>query len=461
MMGNICDRTRSKYGKKRIYLLWGSLAAFLTFVFMWVDVPVSVDAAGNYETGSLVFSFIYYLLMYMLFSTGFTIVMVPYNALLPDMVEDYTLRSKYTAIRMVFSAISAIAAGLLPPLMKDAVNKMTGTDNLGFLVTGIVFGLVFAICVLWTFLGTWEKPSEPIKVSMKETFAQSFSVFRNRSFRQYLGIFLFGQGSSDFVTTLAIYFIVVVLYPGAKNVYNKEYMYIMGAILISQLLAMVIFNFVLGKTSKKFPLYIGFPVRILATGLLLLSVYFSLNIWLVVALSFVAGLGTAASSVSSYAILSDTADIDELVTSIRRPGVCSGMATFTRKVAAGLAAMICGLILTWSGYDNTINGIAADEIYSLQFTSQTKTVIGYCYVFIPIIMMVACLIFTYLYKVNKKEMALVQKEISRRQGKDLTLATEEEKKTLEKITGFTYDRLWNKENAGLLNKDKKTDEQGK
>ena len=64
--------------------------------------------------------YIFYTAMYMLFSTGFTVVMVPYNGLLPDMVDDYTERSRYSSVRMMFSTFGAILAGLIPTiLIKD------------------------------------------------------------------------------------------------------------------------------------------------------------------------------------------------------------------------------------------------------------------------------------------------------------------------------------------------------
>ena len=103
IMGNICDRTKSKFGAKRFYMLVGSVVSALTFLLMWVNV-----GAGSSTT----VKYLFYMLMYMLFSTGFTIVMVPYNGLLHDMVDDYTMRSKFTGVRMIFSTFGAILAGL-------------------------------------------------------------------------------------------------------------------------------------------------------------------------------------------------------------------------------------------------------------------------------------------------------------------------------------------------------------
>ena len=50
---------------------------------------------------------------------------------------------------------------------------------------------------------------------------------------------------------------------------------------------------------------------------------------------------------------------------------------------------------------------------------------------------------------TSEEFDLVQKEVARRKGDDASVTTEEEKEMLRKVTGFSYDKLWNKENAGL------------
>jgi oligogalacturonide transporter len=435
IMGNICDRTHSKYGKKRIYLLIGSFTSLLTFVLLFVNVQ-----------GNIYLSFVYYLLMYILFSTAFTIVMVPYNALLPDMIEDYKLRTKYTTIRMIFSAISAILGGLVPNFIVNAYAKQ-GNAPLGYLVMSLAFGVLFLVAILLTFMGSWEKESPVIRIPLKETFSESFSVYKNKSFRRYLGVFLFGQGATDFVTTLAVYFIVVVLHPGS-NYYNGTYTLIMGAILVSQLLAMVAFTIFSNKMSKKLPIYLGLPLRIVATAAMVLCLYMNLNVWVVAALSFVAGIGSAGSSVTSYAFLADMSDLDELVTGKRRSGLCSGMATFTRKIAQGIASAICGGILTWCGYDAAIKDLKTTaEIRDFTYSSTVVNTIGYCYIIIPIIFMLLCLLMTYLYGVGAKEFAAVKKELSRRKGETNEPITDEEKAMLEKVTGFAYERLGKEENA--------------
>ena len=133
--------------------------------------------------------------------------------------------------------------------------------------------------------------------------------------------------------------------------------------------------------------------------------------------------------------------MDELITSINRPGTCSGMATFVRKIATGLSSAVIGVLLAAVGYSEVLANAGERQ------SAATQTGITYIYVFAPIVLMVATLIFTKLFPMNQKEFEVITKEIARRKGEDDSVATAEEIAICEKVTGFSYDRLWNRENA--------------
>ena len=423
IMGNICDRTSSKFGAKRFYILVGSIVSAITFVLMWISI-----GAGS----SMTTKYIFYMLMYMLFSTGFTIVMVPYNGLLPDMVDDYTTRARFSGTRMIFSTFGAILAGLIPTLLiKD--NTKTGP----YLTVALIFGVIFLIVILLTFFGTWEKKKEVIKISFGQSFIQSLTVYKSRSFLIFIAIFIFGQGAADFVTGLAVYYVDDVL-----NAYGGgRFTYLMAVILLSQFVGTIIFRFIMTKTSKKFPLLAGFPIRIIATLALLFFSREGASFTVILILSFIIGLGMAGSSTTIYAILADMADVDELITSINRPGTCSAMATFIRKIATGISTAIIGLLLSWVGYDEMLASSGARQAFS------TQRGIAMIYVFAPIVLMAFAIIFTALFPMEQREFNIIKKEIARRKGEDSSDATPEEIKVCEKVTGFKYDKLWNKDNA--------------
>ena len=422
VMGNITDRTHSRFGAKRFYLLIGSILSAITFILMWVPLPGA----------QLGLQYIFYVLMYMLFSTGFTVVMVPYNALLPDMVDDYTLRGRFTGVRMAFSAFGNILAGLVSSLIIT-----DNTDSSRYLLVAFIFGAIFCIAILLTFFGTWEKQKPVIKISLKESFVQSFTVYRSRCFRLFIAIFIFGQAATDFVTGLAVYYIDDVL-----NAYGGgRFTYLMGVILISQFIGMLLFNPIMAKTDKKMPILIGFPVRIAATLAMLAFSHEGAPFGVILGLTFIIGLGMAGSSVTIYAILADMADVDELITSINRPGTCSGMATFIRKICAGLSVSVIGVLLAMVGYSETLAAAGARQ------AAATQTGIAYIYIFVPVLLCLITIFFTLRFPMNRKEFAIIRREIARRRGEDPGKATPEEIAVCEKVTGFAYDRLWNRDNA--------------
>ena len=423
VMGNVTDRTRSRFGPKRFYLLIGSIISAVTFILMWVPLPQA----------EMWLKYIFYVLMYVLFSTGFTIVMVPYNALLPDMVDDYTVRGRFTSVRMAFSAFGNILAALLSALL---ITKETDAGR--YLLVAIIFGLIFCIAILLTFFGTWEKEKPVRKVSLKESFTQSFTVYKNRCFRLFIAIFVFGQAATDFVTGLAVYFVSDVLHS------YGSFKLLMGVILISQFLGMLLFNPIMAKTNKKTPILIGFPVRIAATLAMLFFAHEGANFIAILALTFIVGLGMAGSSVTIYAILADMADVDELITSINRPGICSGMATFIRKICAGLSVFIIGVLLDLVGYDEVIANAGGLQ------APATQTGIAYIYIFAPVLLCLITIFFTWRFAMNKEEFEIIRREIARRKGEDPSAATPEEIAVCEKVTGYAFDKLWNKENAMKL-----------
>jgi len=425
IMGNIVDRTTSKFGAKRFYILIGSVISAITFLMLWMKTGIT-SPAGQYA---------FYVVMYMLFSTGFTIVMVPYNGLLPDMVDDYGKRASFAGVRTIFSSFGAIIAGLVPTIIiKD------NTDAAKYFQVALIFSVIFFVCILLTFFGTWEKDKPPVKVPLSRSMAQSFSVYKSFSFRLFICIFLAGQGAADFVTGLAVYYVDDVL-----NAYSGgRFTIMMGVLLLAQFVGTIIFSGVIRHTNKKVPILLGFPIRIVATIALLAFSYEGAAdkvFGIILILSFIIGVGMAASTVSIYAILSDMADVDELITSISRPGTISGMATFVRKIATGLSSTIIGIFLAMVGYNETL---AAEK---MRQTAATQAGIAHLYVWMPIVMMVLALIFAVTFPMNKKEYDVIKKEILRRKGEDTSVITDEEKAICEKVTGFKYENLWKRENA--------------
>ncbi len=427
IMGSITDRTKSRFGAKRFYILIGGIASAITFILMWLTIP----------TESVVANYIFYLVMYCLFSTGFTILTVPYNGLLPDMIDDYAMRSRFSSVRMIWSTLGAMACGLVPTfIIRDNL------DTASYLRCAVIFGILFFISAMVTFAGTWEKQKEPVRTSVAESFPQAASVFRSRSFRLFIGIYLFGQCAMDFVSGTAVYYVDDVL-----NGYDNGYFtYLMGVLMISQLVGMLIFGPIMSRTSKRFTILVGAPIRLVGTLGLLAFSYEGASIVPILILAGLIGLGNAATLTSIFAIMADMAEVDELITSIHRPGIVSGMATFARKVSAGVSAAVIGVLLSAVGFDEVIANSGARQSVATQHG------IALIFIIVPAILVTGLIIVGILFPITGKEFAVIQKEIARRKGEDTSETTEEEIRICEKVTGMSFDRLWNPDHAGLKKK---------
>ena len=422
IMGNIVERTRSKYGPKRFYILVGSIASAITFVTMWINI----------HAPSMWANYAFYLVMYCLFNTGFTVLSVPYNGLLPDMMDDYAVRAKFSNLRRVFSTLGAAICGLVPGMLIKQHN-----DPSQYIHCMLLFGILFFVCSMAVFFGSWEKQKEPVKMTLGESFTQAASVFRSRSFLVFLGLYLFGQGGMDFISGMAVYYV-------RESLGNYGYYIpILAVLMVFQLIGMLIFGPVMSKTSKKLAILIAAPVRLVGVlGLLFFSRH-GAPLVPILALAALIGLGNAGSLTGIFAIMADMTDVDELITSIRRPGIVSSMATFIRKIASGISVAIIGFMLTAVHYDEVLANAGVEQ------TAATQHGIGICFVLAPAVMSALLLICAWLFPVTDKEFRMVQKDIARRKGEETEPATEEEKAALEKVTGFEYDRLWSPLNATL------------
>jgi len=214
-------------------------------------------------------------------------------------------------------------------------------------------------------------------------------------------------------------------------------------LMVSQLIGMAIFGPFMSRTSKKLTILVAAPVRLLGVLGLFAFSHEGTSLVPILVLAALIGLGNAGSLTGIFAIMADMTDVDEVITSMRRPGMVSSMATFIRKISAGLSSATIGLMLSAVGYDEA----AANQ--GLQQAASTQHGIGMCFILAPAILTVILLIVAILFPITGKEFRVVQKEVARRKGEESGETTEEEKHILEKVTGYSYDRLWSKENAGL------------
>mgnify|MGYP001237391299 CR=1 FL=1 len=432
LVGRLSDKTRSKWGRRRIYFLIGIAPVFLSFVTLFYSFGISNMTA----------KIIYHAFAYMFFGTAFTIVMVPYNAILSDMTSDYNERTEYTTIRMIMSGAASLICAVVPSFIIKAVGgNVNGPEQkIGYFVMAIVVAVLFAACWLLAFLGTREREDlpEPEKITLKDWA----SVFKNKPYRNFLGIFLSFQVAVDLVLALFIFYVDIVVLK------YQSYELLIGTLLVGQILFMVLNGAIAKKKGKAFPLYIGISVWI-ATALAFIFVDSSTHVVVLAIFAVLISLGASAGNLATWSMLTDTYDLDEIMTARRREGVYSGLTTFLRKAASGFAIFILGVGLSALGFDqnqyNLLRGNA--ENFNPADYAQTTVVAGIKWLFIaiPVALLTITLVFAILNKINNKRYDAVQKGIeSFKEKGDLSLLSEEEIADVETATGLSRDKLWQK-----------------
>lgn len=154
IVGYLSDRTRSRWGRRRPYLLFGALPMGVFFMLLWWIPPTT-------EQHLL---FLYYLVIYILFETIATAVDCPYLSLAPELTRDHDERTSLVTAQM---AVTILAGVLVPVLFGSVILPIfPDRDPRAYQLLAIVSGCIFIIAYLITFLGTRERVSiQPVKNS--------------------------------------------------------------------------------------------------------------------------------------------------------------------------------------------------------------------------------------------------------------------------------------------------------
>jgi len=133
LMGIISDRTKSRRGRKRVYILLGSVPFGISFILLWI-IPASVNETAQFMMA---------VLSLILFSTAYTVVVVPYMAMVPVMTRNYDERTQITGLRAFFSTLGTILGGGAAMLVSSFSDEVMGLRTI---TAGFAFFTV--ICLL-------------------------------------------------------------------------------------------------------------------------------------------------------------------------------------------------------------------------------------------------------------------------------------------------------------------------
>lgn len=328
MMGALADRTTTKYGKFRPYLIWGIIpiaaAGVLTFT-----VPDLND------TGKLIWAYATYIFMML----AYTFINVPYGALLGVVTGDSKQRTKLTSFRFIgaFSGGSLVAY-LTPELVSLLGN---GNDVLGWQLTMAVYGVCAGILFYISFASTQERIQPPLE--QKTPVSQDLKdLLANRP---WLVLF-----------SLALIIMLTITLRGSSGTFYFKYFVgredLIGAFSLAYMLSLAC-----GAAST--PLLVKFMDKkslliVLMSLVAVLSIIFywvpANQLWLIFALQILIGFCLGPKSPLVFSMYADTADFSEWKTGRRATAMVFSAAAFAQKLGGALAGAIMGWLLANLGY---------------------------------------------------------------------------------------------------------------
>ncbi len=376
--GILSDRTRTKLGRRRPYLIAGIPLVFLSFVALFY--PAGFDEE--------IFRFAFVICTYLFFSTVVSIVMLNYNALQAEITLDYDERTSLSSFRIFFSSVASILAALIPL----EIIKQFPDVRQGYIVMGIAFGLLFALPFIATVFSVrerkeFQKPPEPF--NWRDSL---LAPFRVRTFVIALLMYLFAFVAMDAVSSIVIFFMKHHMQRG------DEANYVAGTLLVFQVISLPFYVLLSKRTSKRMGFIVGGIVWIVTmlTSFLLVPGAPFLAPYLFAA---VVGLGTGGMVVMIYAIFPDIPDVDELQSGERREGIYGALISLSRKMSSAVALFAVSITIGWAGYvqpiETMVDGVntLVDQPQSEQFI----LVLRLLFAVLPIVLVILSILFATRY----------------------------------------------------------------
>lgn len=329
IIGHLSDRTRSRWGRRRPFLLFGALPFALFFALMWWRPPIEGKIA-------LV---VYYAVLYVLFEAAATFVYMPYMALTPELTQDYDERTAISTTRMFFSILGSLVAFTIP-LMIVSGFRPEHADRV--LLMGVSFAIVSALPLLLVFFGTRERPE--FMQQEQPSIRQSIQAVRgNRPFFFGLGIYLFTWVSFSILQVMLLYFIKYVVEREAQSDL------IMATIFVVAIIALPFWERVSRRLNKRLAYIIGISFWGVVQ-LFIVTLTPSTSLGLLLFMCVLAGIGVGAAHILPWSIMPDAIEWGEWHTGERHEGVFYSLITLLQKVASSIAVPLALLVLDFTGY---------------------------------------------------------------------------------------------------------------
>ena len=339
IMGFVSDRTQTRLGRRRPYLLAGSITLFVFMTVMFT----------NPQIANQTWLFVYVTALYCMLNTAYTIVFVPYGSLTPELTPDFDERTNLNGYRMSFAVVGTfVGAAVFLPL-----TNLVDSPRLGWSIAGGAMGAVMMTTFLITFFSVREGSYHPV-ARQNGVFRSYLSVLKMKPFLTALLPWSFHITGVNVIQASLIYYF--------REIYGNEgaFQIALPILLASAIIFIPVWVRISRSIGKKWSYNIGmgmFAVSIL--------VFFFLGHRTPISFAYIimgiAGIGFATQYVMPFSIIPDVVEYDFAEHGVRREGVFYGMWTFVSKLGQAVGIGLSGWVLAWFGYRPPVDGVRVEQ----------------------------------------------------------------------------------------------------
>ncbi len=323
LFGQISDRTKTKWGRRIPYILFLTLPLCVAFALMWMP-PF---AAGQSQALS-----VYYFVVIFVFDGLFTIVVLNWTALYPEMYPGLEDRARVSALRQILGIVGMILGVALPPMLYPVM---------GWPAMGLGLAVLSLISMYASLYGSKERPE--------------FSQEEGLGLLQALKATYINKSFMTFVIPAML---VEYTFVGLQAVIPFYAKYVLGiegfkeTLLLGALFVMAIpFAYVWGKIIAR----MGPKKAMIRSGLFyaagLVPFFFASDFIQGIMTCLFLSFGLAGIMVLLDIFIADVTDEDEVKTGVRREGMYFGVNGFMIRLGISINAAIMGPIMVKTGYD--------------------------------------------------------------------------------------------------------------
>ncbi len=390
LMGALSDRTRTRWGRYRPYILFGAVPFGITGFAIFAAPPMSVGWL-------LVWAYVTYGLAML----AFTAVNVPYSGLLGVISPLAKERASVTAFRMFFSSFAGIMVGVLATTL---VRELGGSDEArGIMLTMAVFSALAVAVYFTTFATTKERiPAAPSNTSIRSDLK---TLLRTGAWYVVAISAIFGVVSiASRAATARFYFKYVAGDDGAPVfLFLDRFGLFLTALALGQISGVLIAYVLQRRFEKAHLLIAGGALKI--GGITLFALVPLDAVWLQTFSQYLVGIGFGFLMLLAFSMFTDIAEYIDWKSGQQMTALTVSASIFAVKIGMGLGGALPGIVLSSTGY------VAAEAQ-----SAEALAGINFAFAILPALILIPAAIAMLFYRLDHKTIAKVERDLSQRRA---------------------------------------------